>query len=59
LSFVFEQMGRRNLALKCYDELAAVMNERKKLDAAIFARNSVSLILAASSRTKSILTRAN
>jgi hypothetical protein len=25
-------MGRRNLALKCYDELADVMNERKKLD---------------------------
>jgi hypothetical protein len=28
MSFVFVQIGRRDLALKCYDELAAAMSER-------------------------------
>lgn len=30
MSFVFVQIGRRDLALKCYDELAAIMTERNE-----------------------------
>lgn len=30
MSFVFVQIGRRDLALKCYDELAAMMAERNE-----------------------------
>lgn len=30
MSFVFVQIGRRDLALKCYDELAALMAERSE-----------------------------
>jgi Trafficking protein particle complex subunit 10, TRAPPC10 len=30
MSFVFVQIGRRDLALKCYDELAAIMAERNE-----------------------------